>query len=115
MGGVSALKKVRPLAEVRGMARAVKNWRRRSLGQGGMVRCAVARRPWAGWMAVRPAVAGGEDRRRWGSGGWSLMSPNLTLSRLSAGETFVDMSPILSYIHMYIEFKYLVTKCSKYI
>jgi hypothetical protein len=47
------------LAGVRGMAGAVPDRRRESSGQGEAARCAAARRPRAGWLAVRSAVVGG--------------------------------------------------------
>jgi hypothetical protein len=60
-------KKMRPLVGVRGIVGAAPDWRRRGLGQGRAVRCTEARRPRAGWIAVRPAMGrrwGGQRRRR---------------------------------------------------
>jgi hypothetical protein len=81
-GGVPAPEKMRPLAGVRGMARAAPDRRRRSLGQGGAARYVGARWPPAGWMAVWPAVGRPEMEKK-----GCLLSPNLWLSRLSPRET----------------------------
>jgi hypothetical protein len=54
--GVPAPKKMRPLADVRGMSGTSSDRRKRSLGQCKVTRCAGACRPRAGWMAVQPAV-----------------------------------------------------------
>jgi hypothetical protein len=53
---VPASEKVWPLAAVRGMAGAVLERRRRSLGQGCAARYVPVRPPRSGWMAVRPVV-----------------------------------------------------------
>jgi hypothetical protein len=46
------------------MVGAVPDRQRESSGQGGAAKCAAARRPRAGWSAVRPAVVDGGAGRR---------------------------------------------------
>jgi hypothetical protein len=62
-GGVGAGEDA-ALAGVRGMVGAVPDRQRESSGQGGAARCAAARRPRAGWLAVRSVVVGEGAGRR---------------------------------------------------
>jgi hypothetical protein len=55
-----------PFAGLRGMAGARgAGPAGAELGQGGAARCAEARRPWTGWVAVRPTVERRWSGRRW--------------------------------------------------
>jgi hypothetical protein len=90
---VPAPKKMRPLVGVRGIARAARDWRRRSLGQGRAARCPEARRPRAGWIAVRPVMGDGGVARGGEEG--PLLSPNLWLSRLSPRGTLRKITLLL--------------------